>query len=47
MDGFVQLVDSKYVKRIIDTCKSDNLKLVGFEAMKIKRAKAAVDRNSD
>ena len=45
-NGFV-LVGSKYVKHIVDTCKSDILKLTGFEAVKIKRAKPAVDRNRD
>ena len=45
--GFVQVVDSKCAKRIIDESNSKQLKLADFKDLKIKRAKSAVDRNRD
>ena len=47
VNGFVQVVGSKCVKRIMDEITSKNLKLCDFNDVKIKRAKAAVDRNRD
>ena len=47
VNGFVQVVDSKCVKRIIDEITSKNLTFGDFKDVKIKRAKAAVDRNRD
>ena len=47
VNGFVQVVDSKCVKRIIDEITSKNLTFGDFNDVKIKRAKAAVDRNRD
>ena len=45
--GFVQVVDSKCVKRIMDEVASKQLEVADFNDLKIKRAKAAVDRNQD
>ena len=45
--GYVQFADSKYVKRVIDECKSAEHRVVGFPEVKIKRANSAVDRNRD
>ena len=45
--GFVQLADSKYVKRVIDECKSSQHVVPGLPEVKVKRAKSAVDRNRD
>ena len=45
--GFVQVVDSKCAKRIVEECGAQHWKLDGFPDVKIKRAKAAVDMNRD
>ena len=45
--GFVQLADAKYVKRVVDECKSSQHSVSGFPEVKVKRAKSAVDRNRD
>ena len=45
--GFVQVVDNRCARRIIDECKSRKLVVSGFENVKIKRAKSAIDRNRD
>ena len=45
--GFVQVVDSKSAKRIVEECVAQKWKVEGFPEVKIKRAKAAVDRNRD
>ena len=43
----MQVVDSKSAKRIVEECVAQKWKVEGFPDVKIKRAKAAVDRNRD
>ena len=45
--GFVQVVDSKCAKRIVEECAAQKWKVDGFPNVRVKRAKAAVDLNRD
>ena len=47
MHGFVQLVDSRCVKRVVEECAAQRWKLDEFPDVTIKLAKAAVDMNRD
>ena len=47
VNGFVQVVDDKCARKIVEHVKDKSLKVSGFDGVKVGRAKSAIDRNRD
>ena len=45
--GFVEVVDERCARRVVDESKSRSLKVQGMDQVNVKRAKSRIDMNRD